>query len=66
MCGIRKEEIVGIDIEHLILEELMRILERRQAHQNLILKEQENQKNIPDFDDGSLAQLPTILTKRPT
>ena len=57
---------MGIDIEHLILEELMRILERRQAHQNLILKEQENQKNIPDFDDGSLAQLPTILTKRPT
>ena len=29
-CGIRKEEIMGIDIEHLILEELMRILEPRE------------------------------------
>ena len=58
-CGIRKETIVGI--EHLILEP-MRILERRQAHRNLIVMEQENQM----MSVWLCCPIPNILVKRTT
>lgn len=63
MCGVPKEDIVGI--EHLILEDPMRTLERRNNHVRVVLMEQENQKRMGNNDCGKLAQLSFILTKRP-
>lgn len=73
LCGVSKEEILGI--EHFALEDPMRALERRRNHVKVVLMEQENlkmmmlsspggDKNDVDCAD-KLAQLSWILAKKP-
>lgn len=63
MCDISQSEILGI--EHLVLENPRRTLERRKAHLKVILMEQSHLKQSGSSDVTSMARLSAILTKRP-
>mmetsp|Transcript_33273 Transcript_33273/g.69958 ORF Transcript_33273/g.69958 Transcript_33273/m.69958 type:complete len:154 (+) Transcript_33273:267-728(+) len=60
-CGIRKEEIVGI--EQQILEHPTRVMKRRKYHRLIILIEQAIQKNKGVHDIGRLARQSMVLAK---
>lgn len=62
-CNVPQEELLGI--EHLVLEDPIRTIERRRLHVKTILMEQENQKIAGIIDDINLAKISAVLTKRP-